>query len=116
MSEHHPPSPPSPERAHDAADLRALLDAAPHVEDAGFSERVMRALPRRRRARGSPYAIVPAFTVLACGLAYALGAGTHAAAPPANHHGLSQLLSMSSIGIALALVLVAVGAMVPAEE
>jgi len=101
-----------------ANDIRALLEDSPHIDDAGFSDRVVRVLPRRRPAMASSYAIVPAVTVLACALAYGgrtLGGG-HPPAAQGAHHALSLLMTTSFLGVALALLLVAMGAMLTAEE
>jgi hypothetical protein len=69
----------------DERELRALLDEAAHIEDDGFTDRVMRALPPRRRAAVTlPHGVVPArwryltisfASVLGCATAYAATGG-----------------------------------------
>jgi hypothetical protein len=45
-------------------DLESLLATPPHVDDAGFTDRVMKALPPPRRASRAVYALVPLATAV----------------------------------------------------
>jgi hypothetical protein len=58
----------SDERAADRSDreaILALLAAPAHVDDGGFGDRVMGALPPRRRSR-AVFVLVPLATTVAC--------------------------------------------------
>jgi hypothetical protein len=85
--------------------LRSLLEDAPYIDDAGFSERVVQALPRRRANRVS-YAVVPAFAVLSC----------HVLEIPAAHVALTRSMMWSFVAVAFALVLVASATLLPADD
>ena len=98
----------------DPTNLRSLLEDSPYIDDAGFSERVVRALPRRRRASRVSYAIVPAFAVLSCVLALALSG--HVLEIHAAHVALSRSTMWSFAAVAFALILVASATLLPADE
>ena len=55
----------------DDRDLAALLAKPPHVDDAGFTDRVMSALPPARRSSRLVYAIVPLTTAAASAASFA---------------------------------------------
>jgi hypothetical protein len=94
--------------------LQALLEEAPYIDDAGFSKRVLLALPRRRRSRLLAFRVVPAFAALGCVLAYALSGR------PLSSQGASLSLSVvttwSFFAAAVALLLVASATLLAADE
>ena len=97
-----PALPPEP------GDLRALLEDAPYIDDAGFSARVALALPRQTRPRSIAYAVIPSSAALGCLLTYALSPRSlpsHAGALP--WPALSVVLSWSFFAPTFALLLVA---------
>jgi hypothetical protein len=70
----------------DEGELRALLDEAAHIEDEGFTDRVMRALPPPRRAAVArpvrivapvrwQYLTISFASLLGCATAYAATGG-----------------------------------------
>ena len=61
--------------------LESLLASPPHVDDAGFTDRVMARLPRRRRAPRVVYALVPAATAVGAAIAVLLCGASLASAP-----------------------------------
>ena len=92
-----------------------MLEDAPYIDDAGFSDRVARALPRRKSRRVS-YLVVPGFATLGCVLAFVLsrrtlGGGTHG-----GHHAWAMLMTTSFVGMALAFLLVASTALLASDE
>jgi hypothetical protein len=93
--------------------LRALLEDNGHIDDAGFSDRVARALPQTRRARSVSYALVPAFATLGCVLAFAVsarGSVSHLVA------SAGSLTMVPYIALALALALVGSASLVESDE
>lgn len=55
---------------------RQLREAAPYIDDAGFTKRVLQRLPAPRRQREWPRVLVLlTITILASALAYAFGGG-----------------------------------------
>jgi hypothetical protein len=96
-------------------DVSSLLESPAHIDDAGFTARVVRALPPGRRRRGRSHAIILAFTALGCALGGALGGP----APGVGGSPLSLSLLMTTtplLGFVLALALVASSAFLSAEE
>jgi hypothetical protein len=61
--------------------IESLLASPPHVDDAGFTDRVMSAIPRRRRASRAVYALVPLATALGGAIAVFTCGPALAAAP-----------------------------------
>jgi hypothetical protein len=98
----------------DPADLRALLEDAPYIDDGGFSDRVARARWSGRQATRFSYVVVPAFALLACVLAFAL-CGRESASQLA-HPGLSLVALSPVIALSLALLLVASASLITADE
>jgi hypothetical protein len=101
----------APESADGPNDLRALLEDAPYIEDAGFSARVVTALPRRRALS---YTVIPAFALLGCLLAYLLSNHTRGSEHTAL--ALSVVTTWSFAAGAMALLLVAWATLLTAEE
>jgi hypothetical protein len=98
----------------DRPDLRALLEDAPYIDDAGFTNRVVHALPRRQRVSMVRYAVVPVFTALACVLAFALSG--RALSSPGAHFAFSLYVTWSFLAAAFALVLVASATLLAADD
>jgi hypothetical protein len=66
---------------NDDLDVAALLARPPHVDDAGFTDRVIEALPPRRRASRAVYGLVPAAAAVGVGVALVVS-GTALASVP----------------------------------
>jgi hypothetical protein len=98
----------------DANDVRALLEEAAYIDDAGFSARVVRSLPRRRLAKVLSLATVPLFATIACAIAFTICGPIHASMP--LHHGFSLATMAPFLVIAFVVVLVASATLLPADE
>ena len=95
-------------------ELAKLLEEAPYIDDAGFSDRVVRALPTRRGGMVLSHAVLPAFTVVACWLAYEWSGRSFASGRPVG--ALSLAMTSSFACVTLALVVLAVAAFLSAED
>ncbi len=88
---------------------RALEDRTP-IDDGGFTDTVVRALPRPRRGPHARFVVVPAFTAAGCAAAWALTRGwsTVLASAAAEAHARGEA------GVAASLAVVAMVAMLVA--
>jgi hypothetical protein len=87
---------------------RALEDRTP-IDDGGFTEAVVRVLPRARRGRDVRFVVVPAFAAVACAAAWELtrGWGTvlASAAAEVQARGASGVAASLSVAAMVAMLL-----------
>jgi len=93
-------------------DPRSILDEPLDIADDGFTDRVMRAIPQRRAARGP---IVLGCAAAACAASYALTGqdGVTRTLAPAFHAGAAPAAVLAA---AMAILIAAAMAAVAAEE